>query len=67
MIHKSVSAKTELSSLDLRIITMKYAIRSMAGSKENWYGLDTSTVLREYVPLIILPGGKQEKIQRMEM
>ena len=67
VIHKSISAKAELSAIDLRIITMKYAIRKIAGSKENWYGLDTSTVLREYVPLIIAPSAKYEQIKRAEL
>ena len=67
VIHKSISAKAELSAIDYRIITLKYAIRKIAGSKENWYGLDTSTVLREYVPLIISPSAKYETIQRAEL
>ena len=67
VIHKSISAKAELSAIDYRIITLKYAIRKIAGSKENWYGLDTSTVLREYVPLIIAPSAKYETIQRAEI
>ena len=52
IIHKSVSTKSELSSGDEHILRLKYAIRSIAGSKETWYGLDTSTVIVENVPLI---------------
>ena len=64
MICKSVSAKTELSELDEFILNAKYAIRHIAGSKINWYGLDTSSVIMENVPLI--PGGSvgHERIRR---
>ena len=52
-IHKSVSTMTELSSADERILHIKYAIRGIAGSKVRWYGLDTSVLITEHVPLII--------------
>ncbi len=64
IIHKSVSSKTELSALDEFVLRAKYAIRKIAGSKVRWYGLDTSTLITENVPLITgsRPGG--ERIQR---
>ena len=52
MIHKTVPAKTELSSLDEFILHSKYFIRRLAGSKMRWYGLDTSSMIVERVPLI---------------
>ena len=52
MIHKSVSTKTELSPVDEFILNTKYFIRRAAGSKVEWYGLDTSVVTDEYVPLV---------------
>ena len=64
IIHKSVSSKTELSPADERILHMKYAIRHIAGSKENWFGLDTSTLITEHVPLILMSAGSHEKIER---
>ena len=54
-ILKSVTTKTELSSLDEFILNAKYTIRKLAGSKVKWYGLDTSSLIMENVPLI--PGG----------
>ena len=51
-IMKSVTTKTELSSLDEFILNAKYSIRRLAGSKIKWYGLDTSSLILENVPLI---------------
>lgn len=64
MIHKSISTKSELTSGDEHILQLKYAIRSVAGSKESWYGLDTSTVIVENVPLITNYISKEKKITR---
>ena len=35
------------------LLTAKYAIRKVAGSQVQWYGLDTSSLIVEYVPLVI--------------
>lgn len=65
VIHKSVSSKTELSPLDEAILHAKYAIRRVAGSKVKWYGLDTSNLIVEHVPLITGGGGESTRIQRI--
>ncbi|MBQ1675626.1 MAG: KUP/HAK/KT family potassium transporter [Oscillospiraceae bacterium] len=65
MIHKSVTTKTELSSLDELILHAKYAIRRVSGSRAQWYGLDTSTLITEWVPLITGGGTVTEHIQRI--
>lgn len=44
-IHKSVSTLTELTSVDERILNIKYMIREIAGSKVRWYGLDNSVLI----------------------
>ncbi len=65
MIRKSVTPKTELSAFDEFILNTKYLIRRMAGSKEQWYGLDTSSLIAENVPLITGGGsGSARRIQR---
>ena len=64
MIHKTVPAKTELSSLDEFILHSKYAIRRLAGSKLRWYGLDTSSLILERVPLITGGIRNGRRIQR---
>ena len=66
IIQKSVTTKTELSSLDEFVLNTKYAIRRVAGSKERWYGLDTSSLILESVPLITGGGSEHKRIQRVE-
>ena len=66
IIQKSVTTKTELSSLDEFVLNTKYAIRRVAGSKERWYGLDTSSLILESVPLITGGGTDNMRIQRAE-
>ena len=66
MIRKTVTTKTELSALDEFILNAKYSIRKLAGSKERWYGLDTSSLILENVPLITGGGGSLGRIRRVE-
>ena len=65
-LHKIVGAKTELSELDEFIMRTKYAIRKAAGSKIQWYGLDTASVLVERVPLMVGGGFNVPRIRRKE-
>lgn len=65
-IQKTVNTKTELSDLDELILNLKYSIRKIAGSRVRWYGLDTSSLIIESVPLIIGGGGQRGTIQRVE-
>ena len=67
LIHKTVSAKSELSVSDERLLLLKHAIRRVAGSRVAWYGLDTSTVISETVPLIPQYESKQERITRIDV
>ena len=64
VIHKTVTTKTELSDLDEFILNAKYSIRRLAGSKERWYGLDTSSLIMENVPLITGGGSTEGHIHR---
>ena len=64
VIHKDVTTKTELSDLDEFILNAKYSIRRLAGSKERWYGLDTSSLIMENVPLITGGGSTEGHIHR---
>ena len=66
MIHKSVTTKTELSDFDEFVLNAKYSIRRLAGSKVRWYGLDTSSLIMENVPLITSAGSVSGRITRME-
>lgn len=65
VIHKSVSTKTELSAIDELLLNIKYAIRHVAGLKVKWYGLDTSNIIPEHVPLITVSRAPARRIERV--
>ena len=50
-IRRSVASGTELTRFEEFILTAKYRIREMIGSQIHWYGLDTSPLIIESVPL----------------
>ena len=50
-IRRSVASGTELTRFEEFILTAKYRIRELIGSQAHWYGLDTSSLIVEYVPL----------------
>lgn len=65
-IYKSVPSRAELlSTADALILNSKYFIRRIAGSKIKWYGLDTSSLIVEYVPLIIGGTPPDNRIPRL--
>ena len=49
--RRSVASGTELTRFEEFILTAKYRIREMIGSQIHWYGLDTSPLIIESVPL----------------
>ena len=51
LLRKVVAPETDLSGLDYRVMELKYLIRRMCGSPAKWYGLESSSILFEYVPL----------------
>ncbi len=63
-IRKSVTTKSELSPLDEMVLHTKYSIRQIAGPKVQWYGLDTSSLIMENVPLITGGSSSVGRIQR---
>jgi len=64
IIHKSVPTKTTLSGLDQFVLNTKYAIRGAVGSRAKWYGLETSTIINEKVPLFVDPNANVSKLER---
>ena len=67
ILHKVVPPKAGLSSMDEMVLNVKYAIRHIAGSKVQWYGLDTSSLIVERVPLLVNQSGRStRRIERME-
>ena len=66
VISKTVNTKTELEGLDDAIIHARAAIKKAAGSVVEWYGLDTSAVIIENVPLIVSSGSSKHRLERVE-
>ena len=51
MLRKLLTPESDISNRDRSIMALKYAIRRVCGSPAQWYGLATSSVIFEYVPL----------------
>ena len=45
--------ESDIVSWKRLIISLKYKIRKLAGSQIQWYGLESSSVITEYVPLFL--------------
>lgn len=57
LIRKTLIPESQLSLSGRTAISLKYAIRHLAGSPARWYGLENSSLLVEYVPLFIQEKG----------
>ena len=63
MLRKRMPLEGDLSAVDNLFIHTKYFIRRIAGSPARWFGLETSNLIVEYVPLF-LP--RRDTTQRLE-
>ncbi len=66
LIRKVPSASTDIPESDRNIITAKYAIRRFCGSPAEWYGLENSSLIFEYVPLFARTK-RQHKLAYVEL
>jgi len=66
MIRKVPSASNDISERDRSVIQAKYAIRRVCGSPTEWYGLENSSLLYEYVPLFAR-SKRQHKLAYVEL
>ena len=66
LIRKVPSASNDISSRDRNAITAKYAIRHFCGSPAEWYGLENSSLIFEYVPLFARTK-RQHKLAYVEL
>ena len=55
----------DLSAVDNLLIHTKYYIRRLAGSPARWFGLETSTLIIEYVPLFLPSRKTAERLERV--
>jgi len=65
MIRKMMPQEGDLSAIDNFLIHNKYFIRRIAGSPVRWFGLETSRVLIEYVPLFLPRRENYERLERI--
>ena len=66
LIRKVVSPETDMRGFDQRVMEFKYLIRRMCGSPAKWYGLESSSIIFEYVPLFSKTK-RQHKLTRVQM
>lgn len=66
MIRKMASASNDISDRDRTVISAKYAIRGVCGSPAQWYGLENSSIIFEYVPLFARTK-RQHKLAYVEL
>ncbi len=62
LIHKVLSPECDITSYGRAAIAVKYAIRHIAGSYVQWYGLENSSVGIENVPLFV----KLKKLEHLQ-
>ena len=62
MLRKTLAPESDVSARERSAISLKYALRRVAGSPARWFGLESSSVFYEYVPLFM----KFKDVDRME-
>ena len=65
MIRKMMPMEGDMSSVDNLLIHTKYYVRRAAGSPVRWFGLETSQVIIEYVPLFLPRRTEQNRLERV--
>ena len=51
LVRKTLAPESDVEAQERHAIALKYAIRRFAGSPVQWFGLENSNVMYEYVPL----------------
>lgn len=65
LLRKVISPETDIPGFDARVMELKYLIRRLCGSPAKWYGLESSNIIFEYVPLFS-KAKQQHKLTRIE-
>ena len=65
LLRKVISPETDIPGFDQRVMELKYLIRRICGSPAKWYGLESSNIIFEYVPLFS-KAKRQHKLTRIE-
>ena len=65
MIRKMVPREGDLDAVDNLLINTKYSIRRIGGNPIQWYGLETSNLITEYVPLFLAQRKQEDRLARI--
>ena len=65
MIRKMMPQEGAIDPMDNLLIHAKYFIRRIAGNPLQWFGLETSNVIIEYVPLFLAERQKEDHLIRI--
>ena len=65
MIRKMMPQEGDIDFADNLLVRAKYGIRRITGNPFQWYGLETSNVIIEYVPLFLARRQKEDRLERI--
>ena len=65
MIRKMIPQEGDIDEADDLLIRAKYVIRRICGNPFQWFGLETSNIIIEYVPLFLAPRQKEDRLDRI--
>ena len=65
MIRKMMPQEGDIDFVDNMLVRSKYMIRRIIGNPFQWYGLETSNVIIEYVPLFLARRQKEDRLERV--
>ena len=65
LIRKMMPQEGDIDEVDNLLIRSKYAIRRIVGNPFQWFGLETSNILIEYVPLFLARRLKDDRLERV--
>ena len=65
MIRKMMPQEGDIDFVDNLLVRSKYVIRRITGNPFQWYGLETSNVIIEYVPLFLARRQKEDRLERV--
>ena len=65
MIRKMMPQEGDIDDLDDLLIRAKYVMRRICGNPFQWFGLETSNIIIEYVPLFLAPRQKEDRLDRI--
>ena len=65
LIRKMMPQEGDIDFWDNMLIHAKYFIRRLAGNPIQWFGLETSNVIVEYVPLFLARRQTTDRLERI--